>query len=151
MWGGTLKTLHATSDKQTIDVLTRRFRIQPGQIYRAVEEAVRCEVTNGTESRKSGVLPLSETTLLHAVRSQCPHGLSFVSSLIDPHASWADLVLPDDTIAQLRELCLRVDHHDRVFHEWAFARKLTSGRGNTALFAGPSGTGKTMAAEVVAN
>jgi SpoVK/Ycf46/Vps4 family AAA+-type ATPase len=52
---------------------------------------------------------------------------------------------------QLREIVLRVVHRDRVLSEWGFDRKLSSGKGVNALFAGSSGTGKTMAAEVIAN
>ena len=53
-------------------------------------------------------------------------------------------------IAQLRELCARVVQRERVLGEWGFDGKLSLGRGVSALFAGPPGTGKTMAAEIVA-
>jgi SpoVK/Ycf46/Vps4 family AAA+-type ATPase len=51
----------------------------------------------------------------------------------------------------LREICQRVVHGYRVLSEWGFGRKLSLGKGVNALFAGPSGTGKTMAAEIIAN
>ena len=69
---------------------------------------------------------------------------------INPKATWEDLILPDDALAQLREVCDRVIHHERVFNDWGFARKLSRGCGTPALFSGGSGTGKTMAAEVIA-
>ena len=53
-------------------------------------------------------------------------------------------------MAQLRELCRRSVGRRRVLDEWGFGRKLSRGRGVSALFAGPSGTGKTMAAEIIA-
>jgi SpoVK/Ycf46/Vps4 family AAA+-type ATPase len=68
-----------------------------------------------------------------------------------PKATWQQLILPDDSIQQLRELCSTVRTRSQVPEEWGFASKLTGGRGVTALFAGISGTGKTMAAEVIAN
>jgi SpoVK/Ycf46/Vps4 family AAA+-type ATPase len=52
---------------------------------------------------------------------------------------------------QLREICNHVKHRARVYDEWGFDRKLSLGKGLNALFAGPSGTGKTMAAEIMAN
>ena len=59
-------------------------------------------------------------------------------------------MLPSDVTAQLRELCLRVAERERVMGEWGFDRIMSQGKGITALFAGPPGTGKTMAAEVIA-
>jgi SpoVK/Ycf46/Vps4 family AAA+-type ATPase len=70
---------------------------------------------------------------------------------IEPRHNWTDIVLPDDSLAQLREISQRVAHRDRVLGEWGFDRKLSGGKGTNALFAGPSGTGKTMAAEIIAN
>src|SRR5207302_8258339 len=69
----------------------------------------------------------------------------------EPVYRWTDLVLPEDSLAQLREICQRVAHRHRVLGEWEFGRKLSLGKGVNALFAGPSGTGKTMAAEVIAH
>jgi hypothetical protein len=64
---------------------------------------------------------------------------------------WADLVLPPDQRGQLDEICARVRHRQQVYDAWGFGRKLAHGRGLHVLFAGPPGTGKTMAASVVAN
>jgi len=54
-------------------------------------------------------------------------------------------------LAQLHEICARVRHGPLVHDRWGFGRKMALGKGLIALFAGPSGTGKTMAAEVIAN
>ncbi len=73
---------------------------------------------------------------------------------LDAHArrtragrKWDELVLPDDQVAVLRELVARYRHRQRVFHEWGFPARPSVGV--TALFAGPSGTGKTMTAEII--
>jgi SpoVK/Ycf46/Vps4 family AAA+-type ATPase len=58
--------------------------------------------------------------------------------------------LPDDALDQLRELCARVVNRHRVLDDWGFGSRLSLGTGANALFAGPSGTGKTMAAEIIA-
>ncbi|HWC29487.1 MAG TPA: ATP-binding protein, partial [Dehalococcoidia bacterium] len=62
-----------------------------------------------------------------------------------------DIVLPDDRLAQLQEIANQVLYQHVVYEEWGLARKSNLGRGVAALFAGQSGTGKTMAAEVIAN
>jgi AAA+ superfamily predicted ATPase len=64
--------------------------------------------------------------------------------------TWDDLVLSPATAAHLRELDARARHHGHVLDDWGFSRLTPLGRGTTALFAGPSGTGKTMAAQVLA-
>src|SRR5262249_23077189 len=52
---------------------------------------------------------------------------------------------------QLREICTHVKHRVRVFHDWGFDARLSLAKGLYALFLGPSGTGKTLAAEIIAN
>jgi hypothetical protein len=69
---------------------------------------------------------------------------------IEPAVGWDDLVLPDEPSARLRELTSRVRHRDRVLGTWRLRAGGGRGRGVTALFAGESGTGKTLAAEVIA-
>jgi hypothetical protein len=77
-----------------------------------------------------------------------PHG--GLAQRIVPAHTWTDLVLPDDSLEQLRELAAQVRNRARVYGEWSFGARLNRGRGISALFAGPSGTGKTLAAEIVA-
>jgi SpoVK/Ycf46/Vps4 family AAA+-type ATPase len=69
---------------------------------------------------------------------------------VDPAVGWDDLVLPDEPSGRLRELVDRVRHRDRVLGTWRLRTGGGRGRGVTALFVGESGTGKTLAAEVVA-
>ena len=69
---------------------------------------------------------------------------------IKPEYKWEDIVLPADRLEQLREVCNHVKYRDRVYGEWGVDRKLSLGKGLSVLFAGPSGTGKTMAAEIIA-
>jgi hypothetical protein len=69
---------------------------------------------------------------------------------IPPLATWADLVLPPAQRAVLREVVAHVRQRGRVYEDWGFGPVLRRGLGVTALFAGGSGTGKTLAAEVIA-
>jgi hypothetical protein len=78
-----------------------------------------------------------------------PH-LSRLALRVEPRYGWDDLVLPEDRTRQLRNLVARIKHRRLVHGDWGFGRKLSRGRGLNVLFTGPSGTGKTMAAEVLA-
>ncbi len=77
--------------------------------------------------------------------------LDQLAQRIDVKATWNDIVLPAAQIDLLRQIATHVQHRSRVYGDWGFAGKLNRGLGITALFAGDSGTGKTMAAEVLAS
>jgi len=66
---------------------------------------------------------------------------------VRPVATWDDLVLPADRLVLVREVMIRQQHRRRVFTDWSMARGAPAA--TIALFAGPSGTGKTLAAEVI--
>ncbi|MGD1992200.1 MAG: ATP-binding protein [Anaerolineae bacterium] len=70
---------------------------------------------------------------------------------IDPKATWGDIVLPEEQSTLLHQIADQVGRRVRVYDEWGFRQKMNRGLGISALFAGESGTGKTMAAEVMAN
>lgn len=76
--------------------------------------------------------------------------LGGLASVRVPRAGWDALVLPDSAMSALRALTASVRHRARVLDDWGFAAR-SGGLGTTALFAGPSGTGKTFAAEVIAS
>jgi hypothetical protein len=83
-----------------------------------------------------------------AVRRLAGGHLDGVAVRIRPRRGWDDLILPDDEAAQLRELAARHRGREKVYGSWQFSPLPSVGV--VALFAGPSGTGKTLAAEVVA-
>ncbi|MEA2196084.1 MAG: hypothetical protein QOJ25_135, partial [Solirubrobacteraceae bacterium] len=76
--------------------------------------------------------------------------LEGLAERIDPVATWDDLVLPARHDELLHELVRHVRHRAQVYERWGFGARTTRGLGVTALFAGDSGTGKTLAAEVIA-
>lgn len=77
--------------------------------------------------------------------------LELLAQRIEPKATWEDIVLPEPELKLLHELAAQVANRTRVYSDWGFAAKRSRGLSINALFAGESGTGKTMAAEVLAN
>ena len=77
--------------------------------------------------------------------------MSDLAYRIDVKASWDDIVLSPEHISLLNEIAEQVRHRYKVYQEWKFSEKYTRGLGISALFSGESGTGKTLAAEVIAN
>ncbi|QXE33810.1 ATP-binding protein [Streptomyces sp. GMY02] len=129
----------ATVDLQ--DILSP-FLLTPGQLGRAARSAAQNAVLDGGELR-------AEHVRLGA-RAQNAAGLDRLARRVEPGVGWDDLVLPPDVLTQLRELGARARHRDRVLGEWGMRPGGARGRGVVALFAGDSGTGKTMSAEVIA-
>lgn len=77
--------------------------------------------------------------------------LDMLAQRLDAKATWEDLVLPETETANLREIAAQARRRSTVYDDWGFASRMNRGLGISALFAGESGTGKTMAAEVIAN
>jgi Winged helix domain, variant/ATPase family associated with various cellular activities (AAA) len=123
-------------------VVTLAFRLAPEQIRRA---AVAAQRTAQAANR-----PLTVDDIASGARAQNAAGLERLARRIEPGVGWDDLVLPEVVRAQLHELTARARHRDTVLGAWGMGRKMARGAGITALFAGDSGTGKTMSAEVLA-
>lgn len=94
---------------------------------------------------------VSAGRLWDACRQQARPRLDDLAQRIEPAATWNELVLPELQLRMLRDIALHVRHRMTVYERWGFAARSSRGLGISALFAGASGTGKTMAAEVLAN
>ena len=127
-----------------IALLADVFRMDAGAIERAIEQALRTRQHVGSDTA------ITCTDLFAAARAQILSSLPRYATRMAATQHWDDIVLPPDHLLQLRELCDRVRHRRTVLETWGFERRLTLGRGIAALFAGPSGTGKTMAAQIIA-
>jgi ATPase family associated with various cellular activities (AAA) len=88
--------------------------------------------------------------LEQACRAQAGVPASGLARRIEPKHDWGDIVLPLPQLEQLHAICSQAKHASTVYGAWCFERKLSLGKGLSALFSGPPGTGKTMAAEVIA-
>ncbi len=132
----------ATGDVQELALAVAAHRLDAGQLRRAADVAVRTAVLAGRPVRPDDVRA--------AVRAQNGAGLDRLARRVEPGVGWDDLVLPPTTHRRLRELALRARHREQVLGQWGMRPGGGRGRGVIALFAGESGTGKTMSAEVVA-
>ena len=131
------------------DALAASFRLGPNQIAESAAIAAQAARLAGGDAA-AGTAGLERAGLFAAARRLGGHELSALTRRIEPVYRWDDLVLPSESVTQLREICRRTSLRERVLGDWGFGSKLSRGRGTTALFAGPPGTGKTTAAEVVA-
>ena len=123
--------------------VTAHFVLGPGQIARAAKAA------SVTALADDGLVRTSH--LAAGARSQNAAGLQRLARRIEPAVGWADLVLPAGVLSLLDELAARAKYRDQVLDEWRMRPGGGRGRGVTGLFAGDSGTGKTMSAEVIAS
>lgn len=89
------------------------------------------------------------SSLWQACRTQARPQLDALAERIHPAATWDDLVLPDREMAILKEVAAHVRQRAKVYEQWGFANKGQRGLGISALFAGASGTGKTLSAEIL--
>jgi hypothetical protein len=123
-----------------VDALVGQYNFSAQEIVTVVREAA------GDGSWEFGI-----DELWDMCRDQARPRLDDLAQRITPAAAWEDLVLPQVPLATLLEIAVHVRHRVTVQDNWGFAAKSARGQGISALFTGPSGTGKTMAAEVLAN
>ena len=139
LWTRLLGEAAATLDLRDV---AARFRLNAGQIQDAAASAIQ-----GARARGAA---LSQADLDAACRAHSNSRLGSLARKLEPHPRWDDMVLPPDRKQQLLEICNWARYRALVYEEWGFDRKLSLGKGLNVLFAGPPGTGKTMAAEILA-
>jgi AAA+ superfamily predicted ATPase len=148
-WHAALAAAGIAAGPAEIEALAGRFRLTTDQIADAVAAAWGRALWRGALAAAPGAAPAA-ADLFAAARAQSGRELVGLARPIEPRHSWDDIVLPSDRLAQLHEICNRATLRHIVYDRWGFERKLSTGRGLSALFSGPSGTGKTMAAEIIA-
>ncbi|WP_299088202.1 ATP-binding protein [uncultured Microbacterium sp.] len=138
LWRTALAPYHEGSEWQdAADLLSSTHRLSARAIARCAR------LTTGASD------PVELTA---ALRAQLRHTeLDGLVGAVRPRAGWADLVLPADRLELLRAMTDQVRHRQVVHEDWGFAELSARGLGTTALFAGEPGTGKTLAAEVIAH
>lgn len=125
-----------------LEALTAHFDLDVESIRTITADVLR---NNSSRTQDLG------DALWQACRAQSHPQLGELAQHIQPMAGWDDLVLPEAQLQTLQEVAMHVRQRMKVYETWGFAGKSARGLGISALFAGASGTGKTMAAEVLAN
>ncbi len=143
------------------EILVSQFSLSAGNIYAAAAQALQprdgtsaVAITRNDPGLDSpGESPERDLAdaLWEACRVQARPRLEGLAQRIEPAAGWDDLVLPERQKQVLKQIAIHVHQRAKVYQTWGFASKGSRGLGINALFAGPSGTGKTMAAEVLSN
>jgi hypothetical protein len=131
-----------------IQTLVSQFNLSAEKVYAARTDAFGRQGAGAAEFNGAGELG---NALWDACRMQARPHLDDLAQRIEPVATWNDVVLPDPQLQTLRDIAMHVRHRMTVYETWGFERKGARGLGISALFSGVSGTGKTMAAEVLAN
>ena len=130
-----------------LDSLSTKFRLSGGQIQRSVATAVDSARWRTSDQQ---VAQVTVEDLYAAARWHSGQKLAALAQKVEPKYAWNDLVLPEDPKSQLAEICGYFQHMPLVYGEWGFEGKTTQGKGMNVLLSGPSGTGKTMSAQIMA-
>ncbi len=139
------------SDDVDIDTLASKFNFSGGQIRDAIFTAYNIAVARGQDGGvDGGVSGLSMDDLYQGCKAQSNKKLTTLARKVVPHYTFEDIVLPEDRKAQLKEVCGHIKYRSVVYADWGFDKKFSYGNGLNILFSGSSGTGKTMAAEIIA-
>jgi hypothetical protein len=120
-----------------IDLLASRYRLGARRIGEIAGEV-------------ATLTPVARREALHQLCRGDDTPLLALAQRIEPRADWSDLILPEAQRRALEQIAVHTRHRIRVHHDWGFAGKGDRGLGIATLFAGESGTGKTLAAEVLA-
>ena len=126
-----------------VERLLNQFRLDAGAIM-DVSAALEAAPQEGADGEPGA-------RLWEACRRQARPRLGELAQRVDSTVGWDDLVLPQPQLHTLHQVAAQVRRRVRVYEEWGFGAKNPLGMGVTALFHGPSGTGKTLAAEVLTN
>jgi AAA+ superfamily predicted ATPase len=145
IWRSALAGREADIEPGDIGEFAVKFKFSHSEVHGVVATAA-----NLARWRDPDKPRITSRELYEACRMHSNQKLSTLAHKVLSRYSWNDIVLPQDRTEQLREICNHVKYRDRVYSDWGFDRKLAMGKGLCVLFAGPSGTGKTMAADIIA-
>ncbi len=124
--------------------LADKYPLPPGQVREVLDRAE-------LEAALHGETRLSRSRIVASVRGGAARTLEGQARRINAFYTWEDLVVSSDTLRELRLFADRVRLRARVMEDWNFQSRLAYGRAVSALFYGVPGTGKTMAAQVLAH
>jgi hypothetical protein len=140
-WQQLAKDVEVEIDEQVIDELASKFRFNRRQIVRSIHTASDIAASNGQQ--------LSRDELYMGVQAHASLQLGQLAKRVVPKATWGELILPDEQMIQLQEMVKRAQFA-HIVEDWGYKERYTNMYGISALFAGESGTGKTLSAQVIA-
>jgi hypothetical protein len=130
-----------------LDAMVETFPLDPAEI-RQVAEAVQEEaLLDGIDAVGADKVA---RTAWRICRTTARRSLDDLAARAETLASWGELVLPDGQVEILRQIVANARQSAVVLRNWGFASRYSRGLGLSAMFAGSSGTGKTMAAGILA-
>ena len=145
LWQTALATNGIRPQVATLTEVAHRFVMTPGQIAAASARAAIAHDLEGPDDGEPTV-----QLLMEAAKDQLDQSLGKLAVKVPCAHRFCDLVLPASTMARVREILAAIRHRARVYGDWGFGRHMRNPHGLTVLFAGASGTGKTMTAGVLA-
>jgi SpoVK/Ycf46/Vps4 family AAA+-type ATPase len=143
LWQRALAARGCEIERSALERIAARFSLSAAQIEQAAAETHALTIC-------SKATQITCEDLAAAVRVQCGSDLARIAQKIAPKADFDALVVPSEVRVQLHEICARVTTRNAVGREWASGSVHSRAVGVTALFVGPSGTGKTLSAEALA-
>jgi adenylate kinase family enzyme len=145
LWQEGLDAIAASPPPGTAAALANRFVLTGGQILGACRAARTHALLRGREPAA-----LTAIDFEAEARAQSNQGLQRRAQKVERTYDWPHLVLPPRAVRQLREVCAAERYRSVIYVDWGFDRRQMQGKGLNVLFCGPSGTGKTMSAGIVA-
>ncbi len=141
-----LRMQYSLAEDVNLDKLSENFRFTHGQIETALWLSESSSVWKG-----DGNGQIAAEDLYNSCYAQSNRKLGILASKIKPVYTMQMLVLPEEQMQQMQEICNQVKYRSLVYEKWGFEKRLSLGKGLNILFSGPPGSGKTMAAEVISS
>lgn len=140
-----LSQKYTISEDVNLAEISSKFNFSQAQIKSSLDTAKYFSCFSGKG------LSITGDSIHKACRVHSNQSLIYSAQKLSSAYDWDDLILPAFQKGQLRDVCNQLKYRNVVLGQWGFGGKLSRGKGLNLLFSGPSGTGKTTAAEVMAN
>lgn len=132
----------ALAGVEDVDDVSAKFRLSIGQISEAAEVAREAAASDGVAAPEPRHLDLG-------ARRASSTRIGELATRLEPSYGWEDLVLPERPFEIIQSISSYLRHRDLVLSEWGYDRRVARTQGLKVLFAGESGTGKTMTGQVL--
>jgi hypothetical protein len=150
LWKTALAENNVIAAEHDLEAVADRFALTPAQIGCAAATVIDRRALNPDSIEINPADALDAAALFAAARSQSDHSLGNLAQKVRSVHTWEDLILPRLTLQRIKEIAFAIKSRHIVYSDWGFEQRIASGKGLKSLFAGGSGTGKTMAAGVIA-